>query len=203
MARKKRVALRKLTIHITLDDEQALLSAAATLDREPQWVLGKLCHLSVGTVPLSQEVRRWLRGDTAWDAGLPGDQRPLATIESGEVPVVRVAKRKTVAEAPPTVEEVWNYLHEKGYSFDAEEFVAFYRANGWKQGSKPLVDWKAACVTWQKAWLFKNTIISAGVSDWGKHRPKELDEPAPDNRTTPMFTDIEESNDTDETEAEV
>lgn len=104
MARKKRVALRKLTLHITLDDEQALASMAATIEREPAWVLGKLCHLAVGTVDLSAEVRRWLRGDTGWDAGLKDDEPVLFEGQSPDPPVVRVSKRKTVAEAPPSPE---------------------------------------------------------------------------------------------------
>lgn len=191
MARKKRVALRKLTLRITLDDEQALLSMAATLERDPSWVLGKLCHLAIGGVDLSAEIRRWLRGDTGWDAGMNGDEPVLYEVQSPDPPIVRVPKRRTVAEAPPTLREVEGYLAEKGYGFDAEEFVAFYVANGWKQGSKPLVDWKAACVTWQKTWLEKNGVGASGVSDWGKHRPKELDEPA-DDRTELMFTGLEE-----------
>lgn len=198
MARKKRVALRKLTLHITLDDEQALASMAATIEREPAWVLGKLCHLAVGTVDLSAEVRRWLRGDTGWDAGLKDDEPVLFEGQSPDPPVVRVSKRKTVAEAPPTLDDVRAYLGAKSYGFDAEEFHAFYAANGWKQGSKPLVDWKAACVTWQKTWLTKGGgAATEGVSDWGKHRPKELDEPA-DTRTAPMFTGLEEEEEKEE-----
>ena len=198
MARKKRVALRKLTLRITLDDEQALLSMAATLERDPSWVLGKLCHLAVGEVDLSTEIRRWLRGDTGWDAGIKDDNPVLYEVQTPDPPVVRVPKRRTVAEAPPSLHEVEGYLAEKGYGFDAEEFLAFYVANGWKQGSKPLVDWKAACVTWQKTWLTKGGgAATEGVSDWGKHRPKELDEPA-DTRTAPMFTGLEEEEEKEE-----
>lgn len=50
----------------------------------------------------------------------------------------------------PTVEEVTAYCREKGYTFDPEQFVAHYDANGWKlSGNLPMVDWKAACRTWQ------------------------------------------------------
>lgn len=192
MARKKRQALRKITLHITLEDEQALNAAAATLDRTPAWILGKLCHLSVGTLELSVEIRRWLRGDTGWDVGLPGDEPVLMTIENPDPPVVRVPRRKTVAEDPPTRSEVEEYVREKGYRFDAEEFWAFYDANGWKQGNKPLVNWRSACVTWQKTWAEKHGGEAAVMSDWGKNRPKELDEPPVDDRTAPMFTGLEE-----------
>ena len=50
----------------------------------------------------------------------------------------------------PSVEEVRAYLAEKGYGFDPESFVAFYASKGWKVGTVPMKDWRAACVTWQK-----------------------------------------------------
>lgn len=53
---------------------------------------------------------------------------------------------------PPSVEEVTSYVAEKGYHFSAEQFVAFYESKGWKVGSQPMKDWKAACVTWETRW---------------------------------------------------
>jgi len=53
---------------------------------------------------------------------------------------------------PPTLDEVKAYIKEKGYDFDAEEFLAHYEANGWVQGNdkKTIKSWKACCVTWKK-----------------------------------------------------
>ena len=50
----------------------------------------------------------------------------------------------------PTLEEVQAYVTEKGYSVDAESFIAFYESNGWKVGKNPMKSWRAALVTWQK-----------------------------------------------------
>ena len=50
----------------------------------------------------------------------------------------------------PTLDEVSAYIRERGYTFDAEEFVAFYESNGWYVGRRKMKDWKMACVTWQK-----------------------------------------------------
>ena len=50
---------------------------------------------------------------------------------------------------PPTVDEVRAYEAEKGYTFDAEAFVAYYTSNGWKVGRNAMKSWKAACRTWQ------------------------------------------------------
>ena len=49
----------------------------------------------------------------------------------------------------PTVEEVDQYIREKGYTFDAEAFVSYYESNGWRVGRNPMKDWRAACRTWQ------------------------------------------------------
>jgi hypothetical protein len=188
MARVRKPKLVKLTIRLTLDDQQALDSIAQTLERDASWVLAKLAHLSAGTVDLSTEVRRWLRGDTAFDAGIKGDQRALLVIGNDDPPVVRAARRKTVAEDPPTIAEVERYINEKAYGFSAEEFVGHYTACGWVQGNskKPLVDWKAACVTWQASWLQKNGAPTAAASDWGKNRPAELDAPPADDQTADL-----------------
>ncbi len=52
--------------------------------------------------------------------------------------------------APPSVPEVAAYVREKGYHIDPEAFVAFYQSKGWKVGSSPMEDWKAAVTTWEK-----------------------------------------------------
>lgn len=51
---------------------------------------------------------------------------------------------------PPTVEEVADYVSQKGYSFDPEAFVAYYEASGWVRGKTPIKNWKACCVTWEQ-----------------------------------------------------
>lgn len=51
---------------------------------------------------------------------------------------------------PPTLEELRSYIREKGYTFEAETFIAYYDSNGWKIGRNPMKDWKAACRTWQQ-----------------------------------------------------
>jgi len=52
--------------------------------------------------------------------------------------------------SPPTIDEVKNYITEKGYSIDAEHFVAYYESNGWKVGKNKMKNWRFAVVTWAK-----------------------------------------------------
>ena len=51
---------------------------------------------------------------------------------------------------PPTVEEVQSYCIERKNTVDAERFVDFYSAKGWKVGNQPMMDWRAAVRTWEK-----------------------------------------------------
>lgn len=50
----------------------------------------------------------------------------------------------------PSIEELKNYIDEKGYDVDAEQFIAFYDSNGWKVGKNPMKSWKGAITTWGK-----------------------------------------------------
>ena len=50
---------------------------------------------------------------------------------------------------PPTLEEVENYVRERGASVDAQKFIDFYMSKGWMIGKNPMKDWKAAVRTWE------------------------------------------------------
>ena len=50
----------------------------------------------------------------------------------------------------PALAEVEEYVSAKGYTFNPEAFWSYYEAVGWKVGSKPMKNWKAACSTWQQ-----------------------------------------------------
>jgi hypothetical protein len=60
-------------------------------------------------------------------------------------------KEKPLARfTPPTVEEVSVYCRERNNSVNAQRFVDFYAAKGWKIGQNPMKDWKAAVRTWEQ-----------------------------------------------------
>jgi hypothetical protein len=59
--------------------------------------------------------------------------------------------RERAAFVKPTVEQVSEYVRNRGSPIDPEAFVAHYESNGWKVGGKaPMKNWKAAIVTWEK-----------------------------------------------------
>ena len=58
--------------------------------------------------------------------------------------------KKSSRFSAPTVEQVQEYITEKGYQVDAERFVDFYASKGWKVGSSPMKDWRAAVRNWAR-----------------------------------------------------
>ena len=50
----------------------------------------------------------------------------------------------------PTLEEIQNYCIERNNKIDAEQFINYYEANGWKVGRNPMKDWKATIRYWER-----------------------------------------------------
>ena len=63
---------------------------------------------------------------------------------------VQGEKEKKGVFKKPTVEEVATYCREKGYVWDAGEFVDFYESKAWKIGKNTMSDWKAAARNWER-----------------------------------------------------
>lgn len=71
--------------------------------------------------------------------------------ERKDISIIEGEKAKTVKRfCPPTLQEVQSYIQEKGYSIDAEAFIAFYESKGWMVGKNKMKDWRMAIVTWSK-----------------------------------------------------
>lgn len=71
------------------------------------------------------------------------------------------SEKKSVQRfVPPTVAEVQAYIQKKGYSIDAESFVAFYESKGWMVGKNKMKDWHMALVTWSKRPQYNQTRSS-------------------------------------------
>ena len=50
---------------------------------------------------------------------------------------------------PPTLDEVKAYCSERRNMVNAEQFIDYYTANGWKVGRNSMKDWKAAVRSWE------------------------------------------------------
>lgn len=50
----------------------------------------------------------------------------------------------------PTLEDVIAYCNERQNSIDPQYFIDYNEARGWRIGSNPMKDWKAAIRTWER-----------------------------------------------------
>lgn len=80
-------------------------------------------------------------GDTTAE---PSDGLPMDATDSPK-PQRRTAPARF---SPPSVDEVQNYITSQGSTIDATNFVNFYASKGWRVGSNPMKDWRAAVRTW-------------------------------------------------------
>ena len=56
--------------------------------------------------------------------------------------------KKTIFRRP-TIQEVSDYCKERNNGIDPQTFIDFYDSKGWKVGTTPMKDWKAAIRTWE------------------------------------------------------
>ena len=71
-------------------------------------------------------------------------------VGSGE-PIPPTAKApKTKRFTKPSLEEIREYCFEKNINIDSEKFFNYYESKGWKVGTAPMKDWKAAVRNWAK-----------------------------------------------------
>lgn len=67
--------------------------------------------------------------------------------------IINNTKEKNTRFQKPTLEELQNYINEKGYHFTAQAFIDYYDSVGWKIGKNPMKNWKSACSTWERKYL--------------------------------------------------
>lgn len=84
------------------------------------------------------------------------------------------SKRKRFT--PPTLEEVKEYCFERNNNVDAERFIDYYTANGWKVGKNNMKDWKASVRTWEKTSYKESKPIPKGsIMDDYRTLQEEID----------------------------
>lgn len=71
------------------------------------------------------------------------------TLSITNISNTEISNTKRYKFVPPSVEDVQEYVNEKGYSVNAQRFVDYYSSKGWTIGrNSPMKDWKAAVRTW-------------------------------------------------------
>ena len=84
------------------------------------------------------------------------EAQPAASVPAAEAKAEPAApkpatRRRTPPMQRPTVWEVENFCRTQGLQLvDAQRFVDYYEANGWKVGRNPMRSWQAAARNWQR-----------------------------------------------------
>lgn len=64
---------------------------------------------------------------------------------------------------PPTPEDIMEYCREKNITVDADRFIDYYSAQGWKlSNGNPMKDWKAAVRNWSRD---KRPVARSGTTN--------------------------------------
>jgi hypothetical protein len=69
------------------------------------------------------------------------------------------ATSQTIRFNKPKIEEVREYCIERENHIEAQRFIDYYEANGWKVGRNPMKDWKAAVRTWERNTSFTSLAM--------------------------------------------
>lgn len=80
-----------------------------------------------------------------------GEQCVLFDGTQPDNPETEQKKKKVKRERvfiKPTIDELQNYINERGYSINAEYFFNKYESVGWMNGGQPVKNWKALVNTW-------------------------------------------------------
>ena len=81
----------------------------------------------------------------------PASIMPAAEAKAEPAVPKPATRRRTPPMQRPTVWEVENFCRTQGLQLvDAQRFVDYYEANGWKVGRNPMRSWQAAARNWQR-----------------------------------------------------
>ncbi len=82
-------------------------------------------------------------------------------------------QKKQKRFSKPTVAEVAEYCMERSNGIDAQYFVDYYEANGWRVGKNPMKNWKAAVRTWEKNNSSGRGYQNKGMKPKSDSKPKK------------------------------
>ena len=113
-------------------------------------VLASVANATFATSKGEERKGEKSKGESVGVAEQPGAHTRTRDSEGGGAERKQRATAKDKAR-PKDAAEVAAYAKSIGYDLDAERFMDYYEAQGWKQGNgQPLKDWKAAVRLWQR-----------------------------------------------------
>lgn len=90
-----------------------------------------------------------MHSGSAPDAPNNKEDNKDASINTCSLSNAHAKESKKSSFVKPTLDEVKAYCDERLNNIDPQQFIDFYESNGWRVGSNPMKDWKAAIRTWE------------------------------------------------------
>lgn len=87
-------------------------------------------------------------------AGTSENKAEQTAVINDKCKMINDIKKENIKEkrfVPPSVDEVREYITEKGLKVNAESFVDFYASKGWLVGKNKMKDWRAAVRNWDRS----------------------------------------------------
>ena len=122
----------------------------------PNWAEHQRVRDSKPKYPAPPECFRGELPQVAANCGeLPQTAASCARAESNPIQIQSESNPNTISRvsrfSPPSVDEVREYCLQRQNGIDAEYFVSYYEARGWRLGGdRKMVDWQAAVRTWER-----------------------------------------------------
>ena len=125
---------------------------------------GEVAEAEVSQVAEVAEVAEAATTEAVEAVEVAAEAQPASIVLAAEAKAELAAEAKAAPAAPkpatrrrtppmqrPTVWEVENFCRTQGLQLvDAQRFVDYYEANGWKVGRNPMRSWQAAARNWQR-----------------------------------------------------
>jgi hypothetical protein len=96
-------------------------------------------------------AKRWNTKNTTGKSGIPDDTKNTDSDSKSDSDNKKDSKNKKDNKkgfTPPTLEEVKNYCNSIVAIIDPQEFIDYYKSNGWKVGKNAMKDWEATIRSW-------------------------------------------------------
>ncbi len=141
---------------LPMDERRRRMSEAGKKGNKIRWcdndLSGSDSHPNRHPIALNKSRVNKSKEKESIKEGAGGSEIPPVGNHSGSTSAdkPREVAAKRPAFVAPSLQEVKDYVSEKGYTVDAQRFIDFYESKGWMIGKNKMKDWRAAIRTWTR-----------------------------------------------------
>ena len=147
---KKKITKKSVESSVVCDTTPHAQAEGEVAEAEVSQVAEVTAVAEAATIEAATEAAAVEAVEVAAEAQ-PASIEPAAEAKAEPAAPKPATRRRTPPMQRPTVWEVENFCRTQGLQLvDAQRFVDYYEANGWKVGRNPMRSWQAAARNWQR-----------------------------------------------------